>query len=897
MPFGVPCPQVSLVRGKARSVRSPRPVVLLLALLALTLGLRTAEAKGGPIPVSRHAELTDSIINAKTPGERKGPLKELLDSPRGTHAETYGAVLGPVFRNAARSAGLDPDARREMYAALIAHLADDQPEDSPVLLVKDFLPHLAEDPKLVEVLRTEKLATIRGRQEGWERILRVVRTLLNDEDKLVRRSAVRISAECDCSQEADTLAALYEAVKQAGTNATPEDEAAYLATAQRLLQYRFADLSALLKFLSGHAARFEQLKAEGVTDTLRYKIRGEVLADVIGLYRAMGGAGIRKARAAALAYGRTVVEKAAGPADLLLFFDPERERFPELQRAAVAAAAPPRMKPVPDAAWANLLRQALDHSDDSQVLERVIALIGETFTTQTNDTQLLAGALARRIRDGAAKDTLAHRRTLASILGSIGLQGDVRAALPRRLGLGDAGQRDVYYVLIRAFGIVKNGLVIQLVPYYLAVGQNRQPQWARLAVAEALGLQGFRNNPEQKQQAAMMLHHILTGEAVRVVELPGDQDKPVIAGFVGDAIAKIPEDAKTLLDVEAAAKEDDVAVITAAIESLEFYPSENAARVLGELAADDSEISATALKILSRQLGRGGIDAARVLAKLLESPAPEKRVLAVLGAISQTNAPQDPAVRAVLTEAVRGYLTSAASLTVRKEAALASVHLADVQAVKGIYLTWNGLAKDDEGRAFWKEQLGSLVAAVAKLARVGGDRGRRLDIQLSAELRAIATEGHRAMALAMLNAVAADADRFELKRLRADLRFEYADVAEGRTRAERRKDLEEAERLYRELVQPAPQAIRHDLRSSIYLVLVKRAQPEWLAEGETPQVLLLEALKAAADSGSSQLAKDALDKIADGLAKDAGSLTAAQRGELEQTTKRLRVLAEKANGK
>jgi hypothetical protein len=397
----------------------------------------------------------------------------------------------------------------------------------------------------------------------------------------------------------------------------------------------------------------------------------------------------------------------------------------------------------------------------------------------------------------------------------------------------------------------------------------------------------------------MMLHHILTGEAVRVVKLPGktEAEKSVIRGFTGPTIAEAPEEGETLFELPAAAKEDDLAVITAAIDSLEFYPSESAGRVLGGFVADDSEASATALKILSRQLGRGSSDAARVLAKLLEGPAPEKRVLAVLDAIAQTNPPEKPAVRAVLTAAVRGHLTSSASAAVRRKAAQASVHLADVEAVKGIYLTWNGLAKDDEGRTFWNDQLRALVAAVAKLARVGGEQGLRLDMKLSAELRAIATEGHRAMALAMLNAVAADADRFELKRLRADLRFEYADVAEGRTRAERRKDLEEAERLYRELIQPAPQAIRHDLRSAIYLVLVKRAQPEWLVAGEAPQVLLLEALKAAADSGSSELARDALDKIAEGLAKNAASLTAAQRGELEQTTKRLRVLAEKANGK
>ena len=650
------------------------------------------------------------------------------------------------------------------------------------------------------------------------------------------------------------------------------------------------------KFLGERAGRFEtpeKRKDWGPGD--KYRVRAEFMVDVVELYRARGGEGIQRARKAALAYGQTLIDKAEGPADLLVFFDPERERFAELQRAAMAAAAPPRMKPVPDAAWAGLLVSALQFSEDAAVLQRTIALIGETFTEPTKDTRALAQAVALRLAKGAAVDTLPQRRALASVLGSIGTPADVRAALPDRLGEGHSAQKDVWYVLIRAFGIVKDGLVIQLPPYY-RVGQRWQPQWARLAVAEALGLPGFRSSALQDSQAALMLHHILTGEAVRAVKAPieGQPDKVVVLSYTGAAVAEAKSDGEVLLDLPAAEKEDDRAVITAAIDSLQFYHTQDAALVLASLAAVESEVSDTALKVLGRQLGRGSLPAAQALAGLLapEAQRSEKRVLAVLDTILQAGVPSNVTTRDAISAPVRGLMDTTASEAVRRRLVAVAALYADVDALKRVYLTWNGLKPDDEGRTVWAGLLQNLVVAVAKSARTAGEQAPALDTKLATELRQIATDGRRALVLSLFDAMGPDADRFELKRIRADLRFEYAEVADGRTRPERRKDLDEALRLYRDLLAKASRGVRADLSRSIYLVLLKTAQPEWLVEGEKAEVLLLEALKAAVDSRSAELARDALEKIVPALAKEAAALSPAQRSELEQITQTLRALVD-----
>ena len=194
-------------------MRCIRPVVVLLIALGFAQILRPAQAKGDP--PARYPELTESIISPKDPKDREGALLELRNTPRETHAVSYAKVLGPVFLDAARTGVLDEDARREMYATVIAHLADEQPEpeDDEVLLVRQFLPILGADDKLVHLVRDQKLLPIRGRYLGWERILKAVRVMLGDEDPKLRRAAVRVSAYCDCIDEAVTLAALYEAVK------------------------------------------------------------------------------------------------------------------------------------------------------------------------------------------------------------------------------------------------------------------------------------------------------------------------------------------------------------------------------------------------------------------------------------------------------------------------------------------------------------------------------------------------------------------------------------------------------------------------------------------------------------------------------------------------------------
>ncbi len=823
---------------------------------------RFARAEGTPISPADYAGLTERIFHDKPKGDRRAALKILRKSPRATQAETYGKVVGPVFRGAARVATMTPEARRELYATVIAHLADDQPEDddAAVLLVPDFLPLLAEDAKLLELLRTQKLdGDINNRKQGWVRIMKSVRPLLLSRDAVLRRSAIRISAHCECVKEAETLAALYEALhealKQTGSDMATEDAAAYLDAAERLLRYRFAGVPALLKFLGDRAEQFGTAdQRRNWTDGDRYRIRSDFLLDVIDLYRAKGGEGIRSARASALFYGRALIAKADQPSDLLVFFDPKRERFDELQVAAMAAAGPPRMKPESNAAWADLLARVLEHSDDAGVLDRVIKLIGTTFSGPNEANRPLAAAVARRLQRGTATDTLPHRVDLAGLLGRVGLRDDVRAALPRTLSDADEGQKDVLARLIRAFGRVKDGFVGQITPYYRAPGA---PEWARTAVAEALGGTGFRTSQEQRGPAALMLHHILTGEAVKSLDLPA----------VGDE-----------------GPEASPAVIAAAVGSLEFYPSADAAAVLGGLIRAGGPASDTALKILARQLGRGDKYAAQAIAALMvgDPLPPAKRMQAALDAIERAPRPADAAVRKVLAAAARGVMARGETEPLRRRAAGVAVHLADGEAVKPIYLAWNAFKPEDPGREAWQDLLKNLVVAVAR----SGKEAPAADGALAAVLREISREGRHALVLGLFSAMGQDANRFALKRERADIRYEYAGDEEGRSRDDRRADLDKAAVLYRQLASEAPKRFRADMVRSLYGVLVERAQQEWLATGEKAETFQLEALKAAAAGGDAALAKDALQQLADGLRKSE-ALTAQQRSELDQLTKKL----------
>ncbi len=873
-------------------MRFLRPQAVILAVVLVLIGLRPVEAKGDPIPEARWPELTQRIFDAPNEDKRDAVLNILLRSPRETHGIIYGKVVGPVFHDRARAKDLTPEQRRAMYATVIAHLADDQPDAETVLLVPAFLPLLADDEALVTMLRRDKLdPDINGKQQGWVRVLKSVQRLLLDTDPTLRRSAVRISAHCECVSEADTLAALYEALKTIGADATQEDATAFLGAAERLLKYRFADTSALLKFLGDRAARFEK-RATGWTDTDRYRIRSEFLADIISLYQEKGGEGIQKARTAALVYGKTLIEKADKPADLLDFFDPKSERFEELQRLAIAATAPPRMKPTADAAWADLLVAALDHSDDAGVLDRVVKLIGGTFTEQTKDSQQLAAAVARRLKRGIATDTLPHRLDLAGLLGRIGTRGDVRAALPERLGEAHAGQKDVWARLIRAFGIVQDGLVIQVTPYYSVAGNNHTPEWARLAVAQSLGSTGFRTSQEQGGPASIMLLHILTGQAVKAVKVPveGTTDKFVVLTYVGTAV-KQAKDGDVQLDLPETKAEDAPSVVAAAIDSLEFYPSENAATVLATLIAGGEASADTALKVLGRQLHRDDLYAARAMAGLLRGgDLSAARLGAALEAIQQATRPTKADARTVLADAVRGIMAHAdTSEELRREAAGVSAHLGDVLAVKPVYLTLGGLREDDAaGREAWGDLLQKLVVAVAK----SGKQVPGLDKTLGGVLREIASEKQAALVLSLFQAMGQDADRFALKRDHADLRVEHASDSEGRSREDRRKDLDGAAQLFRELVsEAATEPDRADLNTSLYRVLVRRAEPDWLASGEKAEAFLLEALKVAVASGGATLAKEAQEQLVAGLRKS-GGLTQAQKSELEQAAKQLQELVD-----
>jgi len=874
-------------------MRFSRFALALLAILGVSLTLRFAHAEGAPIPPAKYPGLTERIFNAKTENERESPLKLLEKSPRATQAETYGKVVGPVFRDRVRAAAMTPEARREMYATVIAHLADDQPEDADagVLLVADFLPLLAADPKLVTLLRETKLdGDINNRKQGWARIMMAVQRLLLDKDPVLRRSAVRISAHCECVKEAETLAALYEALQQTGSEATPEDAAAYLDAAERLLRYRFTGVPALLKFLGDRAERFGQAdQRRNWTDGDRYRIRSEFLIDVIDLYRAKGGEGIQKARGAALLYGQTLIAKADKPADLHVFFDPDREQFEELQRAAMAAAGPPRMKPEANAAWAALLVSALEHSDDAGVLDRVIKLIGETFSGPTDASRPLAAAVAQRLQRGAATDTLRHRGDLAGLLGRIGLREDVRAALPRTIGEADEAQKNVLARLIRAFGRVKDGLVLQITPYYRAAGKNKPPEWARTAVAQALGGTGFRASQEQHGPAALMLHHILTGEAVTVLRVPveGKSGKTVVLAFTGPAAAAPEAKGEVLLELPAAGDEGpeaSPAVISAAVGSLEFYPSADAAAVLGGLIRAGGATADTAFKILARQFVRGDAHAAQGMATLLggEALPPPKRLRAVLDAIQQAPPSTDDRVRKVVAEAVRGVMARGKTDAVRQRAAGVAVHLADVEAVKPMYLAWKGFKPEDAARKVWRGLLQKLVVAVAH----AGKQAPALDGRLAVILREISREGRHALVLGLFAAMGADANRFTLKRERADIEYEYAGDEEGRSREDRRKDLDAAAVFYRQLAAEAPVRFRLDMVRALYAVLVERAQQDWLATDEKAETFQLEALKVAAASGDAAMAKDALEQLAEGLRKSE-TLTAPQRSELAQLTKKL----------
>ena len=73
---------------------------------------------------------------------------------------------------------------------------------------------------------------------------------------------------------------------------------------------------------------------------------------------------------------------------------------------------------------------------------------------------------------------------------------------PQRVlnGNGDAQQAPVVAALIHAVGLVDTGLVVRLALYY-RLDRKLQPEWSRLAVAEALGLDGIRNSATEKPLA------------------------------------------------------------------------------------------------------------------------------------------------------------------------------------------------------------------------------------------------------------------------------------------------------------------------------------------------------------------------------------------------------------
>jgi hypothetical protein len=530
------------------------------------------------------------------------------------------------------------------------------------------------------------------------------------------------------------------------------------------------------------------------------------------------------------------------------------------------------MKPARDEAWASLLARALAHSTDGQVLDAVIEIAGPLFN---EPTPALAAAVAARLERGAGSDSVQQRRDLAGILGVIGTIDHVRQALPKSLLNGSGTQAPVYAVLIRAVGLVKDGNVQELVGRYRTAGGEPQPEWARQAVAEALGYKGIRSHEAQAPLAAKMLQHILGGAAFTL----GEPGQP--------GTVTLPQ----------APPESAPAVRAAAIDSLQHYASPATAGLLRDIALTtahepESAEGDTAAKSLGRMLRRGSPDAADALGSLVAALPPEGRMLALLDLLeADTPADLDPAARARLGDSVRGVLKAEdAGEAVRQKAAEVLVRLRDARSetLELLYHSWTSATEPAE-KARWRDLVRDLLVG---LARAAPALGPAVDALIAEHLGTMAAEGRHADALAFLDAMGEDATRYALKRARADVHYTYATYASatgGRTKEEQRHDLDAALRLFQELVAEAPTpVVRLDVQRTLFNILQSRAESDWLdaSKGEEAKTFLLRAVEVAVQSENPSLAKIASETIVKQL--EAQPLNDQEKATLAQQEKRLR---------
>jgi hypothetical protein len=881
----------------ARLRRATGGVLLGLGLL---LALPSAGVMAGPngIPRDKYEAYTDVLVHGDE-AHRRGVFEKLLEVPRASQSDVYGGIVGPIFTRPALLDGLNDEQRRGVFKPIVMHLADDQPEDdkTPLLFGSEIVKVLAADPKLVEELRGNnglKVDLDTGTRKGWQRILRTARALMKDhaQDPAVRRAAIRLSAQCDCAQMADTLASLWEVLEQDKDRLTAADAAAYVAAASEMLHYRFPDVSSLFEFLRGQAKEMGTPESRAKWSAAdRERVRGDLLAAVIVWIRARGGEQESRARKTAIDYGRRLIACATKPEDVQIFFGPGGAS-PELQRAAMEQAR--KLKPQATQPWSDLLAAALDHSDDGAVLDAVLAILAETFTQQAKVTQVVAAAMARRLGHPRGGDSLDQREKLATNLGRIGRLGDVRDALSdRRFQAADDPQQAVWSRLIRAIGLVDDGLVAALRPYYVPSAPDQRPrEWERKATAQALGQKGFYSDPRQRSQAVAFLRHILEGVACKAVQPKGNGSAGADAAvqvFAGKELESPQAQAalakgRVVLSLDEDTPDPALDVREAAIRSLGYYDVPQAADILGRIAVQKTDAGATALTVLGRQLSGGSDAAAQALARFIASLPEAKRLQAALEGVIQADAAQLGArARTTLGAALMpAFRDEKLGADLHRLVAAAAVHLAYLPAFAEIAKAWAKLDAKDKTRPAWLDLLRGLAVAVAHR----GAKDPAQDEALAQAIQGLAdVPQHLPTALSLFDAMGADADRFALKRKRADLIYTLTTAAEGGTRDQRRQELDTCIRLYRELVGQAPPADKADLYTNIYLALRRRSGPDWLADGENEIVFLLQAVTAAADSRVARVARQALDEVVPTVQK--ATLDAGQKSTLDADVQRL----------
>ena len=880
--------------GVAGALRRLVGLLLLTAITAGLFGVGAASAEGREISPAEYEGFRQNLLNADSGTKVSGQLGLLLKTSRATHANVYGQIVGVLLSEDARTAQLTPERRRMLFAALIAHMIDVQPDSGSILLLPPIVKRLAADDLLIRKVQEDHLAE-RGptkRRPGWDRLVGRTLELIRSDDQELRAAAIRLVAHAHREDTALIVAALYESLRSGERKATAEDETAYLDAAETLLDYRFEDLGALLAFLNPLGNLFDTPEArENWSAGDKERVRAELYRAVIRRMREKGGAQATEERQAALDYGRAVIEKAKGPADLLVFFDPKRQRIAQLQREALQKAD--GLDPKPTQPWADLLVAALDHSDHMGVLEAAAALIAKTFTEPSEPGQLLAAAVARRLAQGGERDRIDLREKLATVLGRIGTAKDVTNALAGRTRVPDDPQKAVWARLIRALGMVKDGQVIRLRPYYEPTAARET--WERLAVAETLGQQGFRSedgarpggNPESARATLFLLYvlHGWAGVAVSVQrEVPdGDKTKTVVETrlYVDDGETNQLESEAAKADLaaggetfrfDAGSPDPSDAVREEAAKSLLFHAGPRAAAGLARAAEEEGDVGAAALRTLGLQLRRDKPSAATALARLLAGRPPEKRLLATLDVIRRAPAPSDTATRKILGTPVVGLLTSGdVSEAGLRAAAATAAHLRQLEAFKPVYLVWQGVKPEDsERRDLWSGLLRDVIAGIAKAG--AGSQKTLLDFERTVKDIAAGRQEDAGFFADALAGLGADGATFALKRLRAELAMLYVGVEKGRTRDQRRAELDVVIGLYRELAGEAEPTARSDMQRMLYDALHKRWTEFLKGEGEAAESgapFQLDALAAAVASEDPSTAKTARDSELQELQKNA----------------------------